>query len=99
MRYFAEVLLSPEAAKEVRLFGLLPFFRRRYLEAFRSLYQSLRHARGRQALGTSLLVLLSALFTALASSWGCARPFWEGAWAVWCSSCSRWEAFSKTSTP
>ncbi|WP_460171917.1 ABC transporter ATP-binding protein [Thermus sp. FJN-A] len=66
MRYFAEVLLSPEAAKEVRLFGLLPFFRRRYLEAFHSFYQSLRHARGRQALGTSLLVLLSALFTALA---------------------------------
>jgi len=66
MRYFAEVLLSPETAKEVRLFGLLPFFRRRYLEVFHSLYQSLRRARGRQALGTSLLVLLSALFTALA---------------------------------
>ncbi|RIH84252.1 putative ABC transporter ATP-binding protein [Meiothermus luteus] len=66
MRYFAEVLLTPEAAKEVRLFGLLPFFRGRYLEAFQSLYQTLRRARTRQALGASLLVLLSALFTALA---------------------------------
>ncbi|GLV48857.1 ABC transporter ATP-binding protein [Thermus sp. LT1-2-5] len=66
MRYFAEVLLTPEAAKEVRLFGLLPFFRGRYLEAFQTLYQTLRRARTRQALGASLLVLLSALFTALA---------------------------------
>ena len=46
MRYFAEVLLSPEAAKEVRLFGLLPLFRGRYLEAFHGLYQGLRRARG-----------------------------------------------------
>ncbi|WP_233498193.1 ABC transporter ATP-binding protein [Meiothermus sp. QL-1] len=66
MRYFAEVLLSPDGAKEVRLFGLLPFFRGRYLEAFHTLYQTLRRARTRQALGASLLVLLSALFTALA---------------------------------
>ncbi|MDM7324519.1 MAG: ABC transporter ATP-binding protein [Thermus sp.] len=66
MRYYAEVLLNPEEAKEVRLFSLLPFFRRRYLDAFRRLHQGLRRARGRQALEASLLVLLSALFTALA---------------------------------
>ncbi|KGQ22749.2 ABC transporter ATP-binding protein [Thermus filiformis] len=66
MRYFAEALLSPETAKEVRLFDLLFPFRRRYLEAFHTLYQNLRRARGRQALGASLLVLLSASFTALA---------------------------------
>lgn len=66
MRYFAEALLSPETAKEVRLFGLLPFFRGRFFEAFRTLHETLRRARTRQALGASLMVLLSALFTALA---------------------------------
>lgn len=66
MRYYAEALLNPEAAKEVRLFGLLPFFRRRYLEAFGRLYQELRRARGRQALGASGLVFVSALATAAA---------------------------------
>ncbi|MFC0596196.1 ATP-binding cassette domain-containing protein [Thermus composti] len=76
MRYFAEALLSPEAAKEVRLFGLLPFFRRRYLEAFRTLYQSLRQARTRQALGASLMVLLSALFTAFALFLGLRQALW-----------------------
>ncbi|RIH83334.1 putative ABC transporter ATP-binding protein [Calidithermus roseus] len=66
MRYYAEVLLNPEAAKEVRLFGLLPFFRGRYLEAFGRLHQELRRARGRQALGASGLVFVSALATAAA---------------------------------
>ena len=66
MRYYAEALLNPEAAKEVRLFGLLPFFRGRYLEAFGRLYQELRRARGRQALGASGLVFVSALATAAA---------------------------------
>jgi len=66
MRYYAEALLNPEAAKEVRLFGLLPFFRGRYLDAFRRLYQELRRARGRQALGVSGLVFVSALATAAA---------------------------------
>ncbi|RIH91700.1 ABC transporter ATP-binding protein [Meiothermus granaticius] len=66
MRYYAEVLLNPEAAKEVRLFGLLPFFRGRYLEAFGRLHQELRRARGRQALGASSLVFVSALATAAA---------------------------------
>lgn len=65
MRYFAEALLSAETAKEVRLFGLLPLFRGRYLEAFHSLFRTLRQARRRQALGATLLALFSALFTAL----------------------------------
>lgn len=65
MRYFAEALLSAETAKEVRLFGLLPLFRVRYLEAFHGLFRTLRQARRRQALGAALLALLSALFTAL----------------------------------
>ena len=66
MRYYAEVLLNPEGAKEVRLFDLLPFFRGRYLDAFGRLHQGLRRARRRQALGASGLVLLSALATAAA---------------------------------
>ncbi|ADW22525.1 ABC transporter, permease/ATP-binding protein, HlyB family [Thermus scotoductus SA-01] len=66
MRYFAEALLSPEGAKEVRLYGLLPFFRGRYLEAFWRLHRALWRARGRQALGASGLVLGSTLATALA---------------------------------
>jgi len=99
MRYFAEVLLSPEAAKEVRLFGLLPFFRGRYLEAFYSLYQSLRRARGRQALGASLLVLLSALYTAVALFLGLRQALLgAGGLAAWCFCCIRWGACSKTST-
>lgn len=66
MRYFAEALLEVDTAKEVRLFGLLPFFRGRYLEAFWALYRAVRRARGRQALGASALVLLGALATAAA---------------------------------
>jgi len=49
-RYFSWVLTTPEHAKEIRLFGLGPFFR----EAFRSLQTRLRAERLKMASGRGL---------------------------------------------
>lgn len=58
--FFASLLSSLAAAKEVRLFGLGPFFRRRMLAELRAIQQASQRVDRRQAVLYSLLAALSA---------------------------------------
>jgi ATP-binding cassette, subfamily B, bacterial len=58
--FFASLLSSLAAAKEIRLFGLSPFFRRRMLDELRVIQQAGQRADRRQAVLYSLLATLSA---------------------------------------
>ena len=59
--FYANLLSSLAAAKEIRLFGLGPFFRRRMLDELRTIHQSGERVDRRQALAYCLLAVLSAL--------------------------------------
>jgi ATP-binding cassette, subfamily B, bacterial len=61
MQYCSTVMLTDTYAKEVRLFKLGSFFISRYVEAFQSLHQTMRHLRGQQAFWETGLSLLSTL--------------------------------------
>src|SRR5581483_4967248 len=58
--FFASLLSSLAAAKEVRLFGLGPFFHRRMLAELRAIQQASQRVDRRQAVLYSLLAALSA---------------------------------------
>ena len=59
MQYYTSVMLTDTYAKEVRLFKLGSLFISRYSSAFQSLHQSMRYLRGKQALWSSGLAILS----------------------------------------
>lgn len=61
LQYSKEVLLAPQAAKDVRLYGLGPFFRRRYDESFERVVETLDRLRIRLSLRVGLAGILSAL--------------------------------------
>lgn len=69
MDYYNKVMLTDTYAKEVRLFKLGSFFIRRYLEEFKSLHQSMRHLRNKQALWSSNLGIMSTLGNGIAFYW------------------------------
>lgn len=58
MRYHRTVLTTDTYAKEVRIFDLTDFFTGRYLQAFRQAYVDIRRLRYKQAIWTTLLVLM-----------------------------------------
>jgi ATP-binding cassette subfamily B protein len=65
-RYFyASLLSSLEAAKEVRLYGLGPFFQRRMLDELGAIHRSAQRVDRRQALAYSQLATLSAVVAGL----------------------------------
>jgi ATP-binding cassette subfamily B protein len=65
-RYFyASLLSSLEAAKEVRLYGLGPFFQRRMLDELGTIHRSAQRVDRRQALAYSQLATLSAVVAGL----------------------------------
>jgi ATP-binding cassette subfamily B protein len=65
-RYFyASLLSSLEAAKEVRLYGLGPFFQRRMLDELGVIHRSAQRVDRRQALAYSQLATLSAAVAGL----------------------------------
>jgi ATP-binding cassette, subfamily B, bacterial len=69
-RYFyASLLSSLQAAKEVRLYGLGLFFRRRMLDELQVIHRSARRVDRRQALAYSLLATLSAVVTGIGIWW------------------------------
>jgi len=65
MKYYSNILLEAETAKEIRLFRLLDFFRSRFQSTFKQHYGKLRPARARKALGITALVSLSIFAVAL----------------------------------
>jgi len=75
MQYCTSVMLTDTYVKEVRLFKLGSFFIGRYLEAFRSLHQSMRHLRGKQALWSSILALMTTLGNGFAFYWVVQQAF------------------------
>jgi ATP-binding cassette, subfamily B, bacterial len=69
-RYFyANLLSSLEAAKEVRLYGLGLFFRRRMLAELRAIHRSGQRVDRRQAVAHSLLATLSAVVAGVGIWW------------------------------
>lgn len=75
MQYCTSVMLSDTYAKEVRLFRLGPFFIGRYVEAFQSLHQTMRHLRGKQAFWSTGLALMSTLGNGFAFYWVVQQAF------------------------
>jgi len=75
MEYFTSVMLTDTYAKEIRLFKLGSFFIERYLQAFQSLHQSMRHLRGKQAFWSSSLAILSTLGNGFAFYWVVQKAF------------------------
>jgi len=75
LQYCTSVMLTDTYAKEVRLFKLGPFFTSRYLEAFRDMHRVMSHIRGKQALWTTSLAVLSALGNAFAFYWVVQQAF------------------------
>lgn len=75
MEYCTSVMLTDTYAKEVRLFKLGSLFIGRYLEAFRSLHQSMRHLRGKQAFWSASLASVSALGNGVAFYWVVQQAF------------------------
>jgi ATP-binding cassette subfamily B protein len=67
--FYANLLSSLAAAKEIRLFGLGPFFRRRMLDELRVIQQAGQQGDRRQAVGYSLLATLSALVAGAGLWW------------------------------
>ncbi len=61
LQYSRDMLLTPEPAKDVRLYGLASFFRRRYGEIFERTMGSLERLRRRLAISMTLASVLSAL--------------------------------------
>ena len=75
MQYCTSVMLTDTYAKEVRLFRLGPFFIGRYLEAFQSLHQAMRHLRGQQAFWSAGLSIMSTLGNGFAFYWVVQQAF------------------------
>ncbi|MBK1988224.1 ABC transporter ATP-binding protein [Sphaerospermopsis aphanizomenoides BCCUSP55] len=75
MEYYTSVMLTDTHAKEVRLFQLGSFFMERYLQAFESLHQTMRHLRGKQAFWSSSLAILSTLGNGFAFYWVVQKAF------------------------
>ncbi|BAZ54309.1 ABC transporter-related protein (plasmid) [Nostoc sp. NIES-4103] len=75
MDYYTSVMLTDTYAKEIRLFGLGSFFMERYLQAFQSLHQSMRHLRGKQAFWSSSLAILSASGNGFSFYWVVQKAF------------------------
>ena len=75
MQYCTSVMLSDTYAKEVRLFSLGPFFIGRYVEAFQSLHQTMRHIRGKQAFWSAGLGIMSTLGNGFAFYWVVQQAF------------------------
>ena len=75
MQYYTSVMLTDTYAKEVRLFKLGSLFIGRYLEAFSSLHQSMRHLRNKQALWSASLAIVSALGNGVAFYWVVQQAF------------------------
>jgi ATP-binding cassette, subfamily B, bacterial len=67
--FFANLLSSNSAAKEIRLFGLGPFFRRRLLDELRTIQRSGQRVDRREAVTYSLLTALSALVAGAGIWW------------------------------
>ena len=67
--FYASLLSSLAAAKEIRLFGLGPFFRRRMLNELRVIHQSRERVDRRQAVAYCLLAVLSALVAGAGIWW------------------------------
>ena len=75
MQYYTSVMLTDTYAKEVRLFKLGSLFIGRYVEAFNSLHQSMRHLRNKQALWSASLAIVSALGNGVAFYWVVQQAF------------------------
>ncbi|MFB2975093.1 ABC transporter ATP-binding protein [Microseira sp. BLCC-F43] len=75
MQYCSTVMLTDTYAKEVRLFKLGSFFINRYVQAFASFHQTMRHLRGKQAFWASNLAILSTLGNGLAFYWVVQQAF------------------------
>jgi ATP-binding cassette subfamily B protein len=75
MEYYTTLMLTDTYAKEVRLFQLGSFFIERYLQAFQSLHQTMRHLRGKQAFWSSSLAILSTLGNGFAFYWVVQKAF------------------------
>ncbi|MFN6572311.1 ABC transporter [Nostoc minutum NIES-26] len=75
MEYYTSVMLTDTYAKEMRLFQLGSFFIGRYLQAFQSLHQSMRHLRGKQAFWSSSLAILSTLGNGFSFYWVVQKAF------------------------
>ncbi|HIK03174.1 MAG TPA: ABC transporter ATP-binding protein [Trichormus sp. M33_DOE_039] len=75
MKYYTSVMLTDTYAKETRLFQLGSFFIERYLQAFHSLHNSMRHLRGKQAFWSSSLAVLSTLGNGFAFYWVVQKAF------------------------
>jgi ATP-binding cassette subfamily B protein len=67
--FYANLLSSLEAAKEIRLFGLGPFFRQRMLNELRVIHQSGQRVDRRQAVACSLLTAASAVVAGAGIWW------------------------------
>jgi ATP-binding cassette subfamily B protein len=67
--FYASLLSSHPAAKELRLFGLAPFFRRRMLDELRVIQQSGQRVDRRQAVVYSTLAALSAVVAGAGLWW------------------------------
>lgn len=61
LEYSREILLSPDAAKDVHLYEMGPFFRRRYDSIFASTTESLNQMRRPLAVKVSLAAILATL--------------------------------------
>ncbi|OCQ90002.1 ABC transporter [Nostoc sp. MBR 210] len=75
MEYYTSLMLTDSYAKEIRLFQLSSFFIERYLQAFQSLHQTMRHLRGKQAFWSSTLAILSTLGNGFAFYWVVQQAF------------------------
>jgi ATP-binding cassette, subfamily B, bacterial len=75
MQYCSTVMLTDTYAKEVRLFRLGSFFINRYVQAFGSFHQTMRHLRGKQAFWASNLAILSTLGNGFAFYWVVQQAF------------------------
>ena len=61
LEYSREVLLTPDAAKDVHLYGMGPFFRRRYDSIFASTTESLNQMRRPLAVKVALAAILATV--------------------------------------
>ncbi|WP_445632722.1 ABC transporter [Nostoc sp. DSM 114161] len=75
MQYYTSVMLTDTYAKEIRLFKLGSFFIDRYLQAFKSLHQSMRYLRSKQAFWSSSLAILSTLGNGFSFYWVVHKAF------------------------
>jgi ATP-binding cassette subfamily B protein len=67
--FYADLLSSHAAAKEIRLFGLGPFFRNRMLDELRTIHRENERVDRRELVIYSLLGTLTAVVTGLALWW------------------------------